>query len=131
MPPFRATFPVRFADVDHAGIVYYPRFYHYFHIAFEEFFRARLGQAAYLEILEQRRIGFPAVHTSCDYHAPLRFGDLVEVEMGVERLGGKSIRFRYRTRRAESPGGPDGSVVADGVVICAVKIGRASCRERV
>jgi 4-hydroxybenzoyl-CoA thioesterase len=115
--PFSVTFPVRFADVDHAGIVYYPRFHHYFHIAFEEFFRQRVGPAAYMEILDRRRIGFPAVHSSCDYRAPLRFGDLVRIDMDIEQLGGKSIRFRYRALRAE---GDSGQLVAEGVVVVAV-----------
>ena len=54
MPPFSHTFPVRFADVDHAGIVYYPRFFHYFHAAFEEFFRRRMGGRAYVDLLDRR-----------------------------------------------------------------------------
>lgn len=120
MPPFSVTFPVRFADVDHAGIVYYPRFYHYFHVAFEEFFRAKMSSGAYVELIDRRRIGFPAVRTECDYRAPLRFGDLVRVEMRIARLGGKSIRFAYRALRAEGRSGPADEVVAEGIVICAV-----------
>ena len=119
MPAFSVTFPVRFADVDHAGIVYYPRFYHYFHVAFEEFFRQRIGPAAYLEILDRRRIGFPAVRSECDYRAPLRFGDLVAVEMWIDRLGERSIRFSYRAIR-EGPTAPAGEVCAEGRVVCVV-----------
>jgi 4-hydroxybenzoyl-CoA thioesterase len=120
MAPFHYSFPVRFADVDYAGIVYYPRFFHYFHVAFEEFFRQRMGAGAYLELLDRRRIGFPAVRSECDYRAPLRFGDQVGVEMWIERLGAKSIHFRYRARRAEGPSGPAGEVSAEGLVVCAV-----------
>ena len=120
MSLFTYATPVRFADVDHAGIVYYPRFYHYFHIAFEEFFRQRMGSGAYLDLISRRRIGFPAVRTECDYRAPLRFGDMVQVDVQIERLGGKSVRFRYRAFRAEGSRGPAGEVVADGLVICAV-----------
>ena len=50
MPPFVFALPVRFADVDHAGIVYYPRFFHYFHVAFEELWRARIGHHAGLRL---------------------------------------------------------------------------------
>ena len=85
--------PVRFADVDHAGIVYYPRFFHYFHVAFEEMFIARLGGgdvAAYQRVLDERKIGFPAVHAEADYKAPLRFGDLLEIELTVPHVGTKS-----------------------------------------
>jgi acyl-CoA thioesterase FadM len=35
---FRSQLIIRFGDIDRAGIVYYPRFLHYFHVALEEFF---------------------------------------------------------------------------------------------
>jgi len=35
---FRSQLKIRFGDIDRAGIVYYPRFMHYFHVALEEFF---------------------------------------------------------------------------------------------
>ncbi|HLU66425.1 MAG TPA: thioesterase family protein [Kofleriaceae bacterium] len=130
MARFRYTTPVRFAEVDHAGIVYYPRFFHYFHLAFEEFFRTRLGAGAYLDLIDRRRIGFPAVRSECDYRAPLRFGDTVHIDMWIERLGGKSIRFRYQAIRAAAGAGEGGEpaagpgeeevVCADGAVVCAV-----------
>src|SRR5690349_24583141 len=88
--------PVRFADVDHAGIVYYPRFFHYFHLAFEELWRERMGARAYSQIIDVDQVGFPAVRAECDFKAPLRFGDTAEIQVTVARLGGKSLTFRYR-----------------------------------
>src|SRR5580692_10581080 len=99
MPAFVFTTPVRFSDVDHAGIVYYPRFFHFFHLAFEELWRARLGARAYVELLDHTRIGFPCVHAECDFRSPLRFGDDAEIELELEKLGGKSLAFRYRVWR--------------------------------
>jgi 4-hydroxybenzoyl-CoA thioesterase len=96
VPPFVHTTPVRFSDVDHAGLVYYPRFFHFFHLAFEELWRARLGPRAYVELIDRDRIGFPAVRAECDFRGPLRFGDDAEIEISIEKLGGKSIGFRYR-----------------------------------
>jgi 4-hydroxybenzoyl-CoA thioesterase len=107
--------PVRFADVDHAGIVYYPRFFHYFHMAFEELWRARMGPRAYVELIDRDRVGFPAVKAECEFVAPLRFGDTAEIALSVARLGTKSITFRYRIRRGE-----DATPVATGSVVCAV-----------
>ena len=43
--PFRAPIKVCFSDIDNAGIVYYPRFTHYFHLAMEEFFSSEMGMA--------------------------------------------------------------------------------------
>jgi 4-hydroxybenzoyl-CoA thioesterase len=114
--PFRCALPVRFADIDHAGIVYYPRFFHFFHVAFEELWRARLGARAYAELIDRDRVGFPAVRAECEYLAPLRFGDTAEVEVSVARLGGKSITFRYRVYRASA----ERAKCAEGTVVCAV-----------
>lgn len=100
MPPFVAKLPVRFADIDHAGIVYFPRFFHFFHLAFEEMWRERLGARAYVSLLDDDRLGFPAVRAECDYRAPLRFGDVAEVELRVIRLGRTSVTFGYRVYRA-------------------------------
>jgi 4-hydroxybenzoyl-CoA thioesterase len=115
MPAFVYATPVRFADVDHAGIVYYPRFFHYFHLAFEELWRARLGAHAYRDLLDRERVGFPAVRAECDFVAPLRFGDTAEISLAVARLGGKSIEFAYRVDRVDPR-----QVCARGRVTCAV-----------
>ncbi len=113
---FTYSTPVRFADVDHAGIVYYPRFFHYFHLAFEELFRQRMGPRAYVELLDRDRVGFPAVRAEAEFRAPLAFGDTAEIELSVERLGGKSITFRYRVYRTGDPP----VLSAEGKVVCAV-----------
>lgn len=114
---------VRFADVDHAGIVYYPTFFHYFHVALEELLRQRLGPRGYVALLDQRRIGFPSVNAQCEFKSPLRFGDTIDIDMSVDRLGNKSIAFRFRVyRRGDQPGsGEDDRVLAaEGTSVSAV-----------
>lgn len=115
---FTYATPVRFSDIDHAGIVYYPRFFHFFHLAFEELWRVRMGPRAYSELLDRDRIGFPAVRAECNFQEPLRFGDTAEIEIAIARMGGKSITFRYRVFRAadERPR----TLCAEGQVVCAV-----------
>lgn len=119
---FTFATPVRFADVDHAGIVYYPRFFHYFHLAFEELWRQRIGPRAYSELLDRDRIGFPAVRAECDFKGPLRFGDTAEIVVSVSRLGSKSITFRYRVYKQADESGHERerSLSAEGSVVCAV-----------
>jgi 4-hydroxybenzoyl-CoA thioesterase len=123
--PFRWLMPVRFADVDHAGIVYYPRFFHFFHLAFEELWRARVGARAYVDLLDKDRVGFPAVRAECDFKRPLRFGDTAELELTIARMGATSITFRYRVYRAAEPAAADPALharvlAAEGQVVAAV-----------
>ena len=112
---FTYSMPVRFSDVDHAGIVYFPRFFHYFHVAFEELWRTRIGPQAYSELIDRDRVGFPAVKADCEFTAPLRFGDTAEIEVTIPRLGTKSITFRYVIQRS-----PVRALCATGHVTCAV-----------
>ncbi len=91
--PYRTKIPVRFGDVDHAGIVFYPQFFIYFHEAFEDFFDDNL--IAYHQLLSERRIGFPTVHIKNDFSLPLRYGDALDIELSVPKLGTRSAIFRY------------------------------------
>jgi 4-hydroxybenzoyl-CoA thioesterase len=93
-PSFRAYLKVRFGDIDHAGIVYYPRFLHYFHVGLEEFFTVEVG-TEYHTVINQERVGLPVVHLEIDFASPLRFGDEIEVEVRSVETGNTSVTWRY------------------------------------
>jgi len=93
-----AHLKVRFGDIDRAGIVYYPRFVHYFHVALEEFFVAELG-IDYATVLKNHGIAFPTVHLEADFRRPLQFGDHIGVEVSVRRVGATSITWQYLAYR--------------------------------
>lgn len=123
MPPFCCTMAVRFADVDHAGIVYYPKFFDYFHITFEEFFRQTVGSRAYVDVLDRDRIGFPSVNAQCEFKSPLRFGDTMDVEMSIQRLGKRSVTFGfciYRRPDSRDPEPAERVLAAQGTNTCAI-----------
>lgn len=110
--PFRTRIAVRFGDVDHAGIVYYPQFFIYFHEAFEDFFED--NGHSYPELLNVRRIGFPTVHIESDYQLPLRYGDALDIELSVPKVGDKSAVFRYLGFRHQ-----DGQHACEAKITCA------------
>ena len=95
--PFRAQRLVRFADCDPAGIVYFPRYYDFFHGALEDWFAGALG-IDYWAMLRKQHLGLPAVHTECDYRRPSRMGDRLDIAVLIERIGGASITTRYMAR---------------------------------
>ncbi len=91
---FRSQQRVRFGDVDHAGIVYYPRILHYCHLAYEDWLiEACMGLH---ELIGIRRYGTPVVSLQSSFHAPLAHGDLLHVEVSVERVGARSFILGYR-----------------------------------
>jgi 4-hydroxybenzoyl-CoA thioesterase len=109
---FRTAVPVRFGDVDHAGIVFYPKFFVYFHEAFERFFDD--NGFAYHQLIGTRRVGFPTVHIDADYKQPLRYGDSLDLEVSVARIGRRSTTFRYVGYRHS-----DGQLACTAEITCA------------
>lgn len=97
--PFKTRINVRFGDADPAGLVYYPVLFHYCHAAMEEFFDVRCG-VSYPRLVLESRLGFPTVNVRAEFFAPLVYGDVVEVEVWVSRVGESSATFEYRLRRA-------------------------------
>lgn len=93
---------VGFGDCDPAGIVYFPRFFHFFHEAMETWFDDVL-KFPYAEVIRGRKIGFPAVHTEADFRGPVAMGEEIAVEQRVVQLGRSSIRLAYTVYPASGP----------------------------
>jgi len=98
---FRRPIKVCFGDIDNAGIVYYPRFLHYFHLAMEEFFSSEMG-IDYAEVLHKRKLSLPTVHVEADFRRKMRYGDQINIEVRVIQIGKTSVTWGYRGyRRAD------------------------------
>src|SRR6188768_3340919 len=110
--PFATTVKIRWADIDPAGVVYYPRFLHYCHTAMEEFFENELA-LPYPKLTNEHRLGFPAVHLDVDFRNPLRYGDIAHVTVAVAKLGKTSVDWRFTLTRN------DGVLSAEARVITA------------
>lgn len=98
--------PIRFEEVDAAGIVFFAHHLAYAHEAMERFFAPLEG--GYAGLILGRRIGLPAVRVEADYKAPARYGETLRIETSVVRVGGRSATLRYRMLRAH-----DGVLSAD------------------
>ena len=55
---FSTPYTVRFADVDNAGIFYYPRFFHMFHVSFEVWWERGVGRPYHIVIGEDSYASF-------------------------------------------------------------------------
>ena len=89
---------VRFGEIDEAGIVYYPHFFNYYHLAMEEFFERAVG-VPYPEVIKGWKVGFPTVHVEADFVKPLKYGDVMLIGVSFTKIGRSSVHVRYRVRR--------------------------------
>lgn len=106
--PFRHPLVVRFGECDPAGVVYYPRYFDWFHRTMEAWFGDGLGRP-YHEVLQE--LGFPSVHAEADYKAPCRMGEALTITLAVERLGRASATLLLEVL------GPAGDLRARGKVV--------------
>jgi acyl-CoA thioester hydrolase len=91
---FRATRRVEFSDTDMAGIMHYSNFFRFMETAEHGFYRS-LGFSVVMPETDPR-LGWPRVHAECDYKRPLRFEDLVEIQLLVKERRTKSISYVFR-----------------------------------
>jgi 1,4-dihydroxy-2-naphthoyl-CoA hydrolase len=90
---FRATIPVRFQDVDAAGVLFFGRIFDYCHQAYEELIGSfGVDRAHYFAGADYL---VPIAHAEADYRSPIRLGERVTVTIDVTRLGRASVRLRY------------------------------------
>jgi 4-hydroxybenzoyl-CoA thioesterase len=95
---FTSIHKIRFDDVDGAGIVYYPQFFHLCHAAFEDFFDTA-APVSYPKLVGELRLGFPTVAIQSEFLAPLSYGDVAIVELSVSDIGVSSLKLGYDIRR--------------------------------
>ncbi|HEX3716921.1 MAG TPA: thioesterase family protein [Verrucomicrobiae bacterium] len=89
---FKAIRRVEFSDTDMAGIMHYSNFFRFMETAEHGFFRS-LGFSIIGEV------GWPRVRAQCDFHAPLRFEDEVEIHLLVSEKKSKALSYIFVFRR--------------------------------
>lgn len=111
-PKFVHTFPIRFQDVDAAGIVFFARVLDYFHDAYVAFLQDRGLPLA--DVLRNAEWGLPLRHAEADYLAPLAFGDVVDVGLVGASFMESDLVVAYRASLRVSSRGTPGAVAAVG-----------------
>lgn len=99
-----------------AGIMHFANFFRLMERTEHAFLRT-LGLSV-VDLAEhapgEERVGWPRVSATCDFLAPLKFEDEVEVELLVEEVRQRSLRYLFRIRKK------DGTLAAEGrvAVVC-------------
>ncbi|NNJ26437.1 thioesterase family protein [Alienimonas chondri] len=108
---------VHFSETDMAGIVHFAQFYRFMEEAEHAFLRA-----AGLSVMDHKAdgsiLGWPRVSAKCGFKSPAFFGDELEIEVSVQRIGVKSLTLDYRFTRDDGPDKNDGqpTLIAEGTM---------------
>lgn len=109
---FEITERVQFSETDMAGIVHFSNFFRYMERVEHAFFRS-LG----LGIVDpasfgEERVGWPRVHASCDFMAPLKFEEEFRIQLLVEEVRDKVIRYLIRLWHLDGTLAGEGRITA-------------------
>lgn len=86
--PFLHRFRVRYAEVDPQGVVFNSRYLEYADLLVSEYFRDRRDAGL------PRDAEFHVRHAEVDFHRPIRFEEVIEGRLLVERIGNSSMTMR-------------------------------------
>ena len=96
--PFQVQARVRWSDCDPLGIIYFGAYIRYFEAAEHEMFRA--AGLPYEVMRVQRQVQLPRKAVAMEFHSPAEMDELLDVEVGVAKIGTTSVSLRFEAYRA-------------------------------
>jgi acyl-CoA thioester hydrolase len=112
-PPgrFRISEPVRWSDVDLAGIIFYGSYVRLFEIAETELFRA--AGLPFSRMFEEFDLWLPRAALHFEFRRPARLDDLLDLEMWISKIGNTSLRLQFEVYRSA----PERELTAEGYAV--------------
>jgi 4-hydroxybenzoyl-CoA thioesterase len=86
---------VRFAHIDGANIVFYPRYFEMVNAAVEDYFAQAIG-VSFASMHRDRSLGVPTVKLEAEFFVVSRLGDLLDFALDVSRVGKSSANVDVR-----------------------------------
>ena len=96
--PFSIQTRVRWSDCDPLGIIWYGSYLRYFEAAEHEMFRA--AGLPYEVLRVEREVQLPRKAFQVEFRSPAEMDELLDVEVGVSKIGNTSLTMRFEAYRA-------------------------------
>jgi 4-hydroxybenzoyl-CoA thioesterase len=92
----RRTVRIEWGDCDPAGIVFYPRYFAMFDHSTVLLIERALGMKKQALYRHYGFGGYPSVEARARFHLPTRYGDDVEIETAIAKVGRSSFSLEHR-----------------------------------
>ncbi len=94
---FSITRTVEFCETDMAGIMHFSNFFRWMEACEAAFYRSL--NLPLISFVPGSVVGWPRVRVSCDYKAPLRFNDVIEVKLFIKEVRTKGVVYVFQFRK--------------------------------
>lgn len=105
---------VEFAETDMAGIMHFSNFFRWMESCESAFCRA-IGLPL-ISFVPGQVVGWPRVSAKCDYRAPLRYNDEVEVRLFIKEIKTRAVVFVFQFRKVVD-GKTEPEICAQGEIV--------------
>jgi acyl-CoA thioester hydrolase len=96
--PFAVQERVYWSDCDPLGIIYYGTYIRFLEVAEHEMFREAGLEDEVMRI--QRHVQLPRKAFHIEFHSPAEMDELIEIRVGVSRIGTTSLTMKFEVFRA-------------------------------
>jgi len=120
---FSITRTVEFAETDMAGIMHFSNYFRWMEACESAFYRSI--NLPLISFVPGQVVGWPRVNATCDFRAPLRFNDTVEVRLFVKDIRTRAIVLGFQFRKI-TKGKADPELCAQGEItaVCVTNDGK-------
>lgn len=94
LKPYRWRARIRFVDTDASQRIHYTAMFRHFEAAEHDFLDAIGCPYNHPDFQD---LGFPRVHVECDFFSGIRYDDVIEIELTVDRVGTSSFTMQFST----------------------------------
>ena len=91
---YRYQTNIKLHETDAAGLLFFSNQFKIIHDAYEGLLES-IG-FGFADLLRKENFFLPIVHAESDYKAPLFVGDVIEIQVTVEKIGQTSFTFAYK-----------------------------------
>ena len=89
---------IKLHETDAAGLLFFSNQFKIIHDAYESLLE-KIG-FGFAELIRHQSFFLPIVHAEADYKKPLFVGDVVEIQVTIEKVGQTSFTFAYKLLNA-------------------------------
>ena len=97
MTTYTTTRQVEFSETDMAGIMHFANFYRWMENVEHEFFRS-MGLSIHTK-LDGQHIGWPRLESTCKFKRPLKFEEIVIIDLSVEEITQKTVTYKFEFKK--------------------------------
>jgi YbgC/YbaW family acyl-CoA thioester hydrolase len=84
---------IEFSETDSAGLLHFSNFFRFMEMAEHAWLRS-VNIEVMTDGIETRR-GWPKVHAECDYHQPVYYGDLIQINLTIVKKTLRTIHYQF------------------------------------